>query len=1076
MRQRLLLALLLFVVCQNITAQNDWENEHIFEINKMEARAASYSYKNDNDALKGDRQTARIKSLNGTWKFKYTAKSTDRPTDFIATNFKGEDFADIPVPSNWELQGYGQPIYTNITYPFTPNIQDPNLKYDWKGPQPPKPPKIYRENPVGSYYRDFEVPTEWNNQSIILHFGGVSSAFYVWLNGQKVGYSQGSRLAAEFDITNYVKKGIKNRVAVQVFRWSDGSYLEDQDMWRLSGIHREVLLLAQPKIAINDFYIKTKFDANIEDAKLQIRPKVWIKENQDNLKGYTITAMLYNADNKKVLDKDLSADVNTIYNERWPPRDIPKFALLEANIKRPRKWSAENPYLYTVVLNLKDPNGNITESRSQKIGFRTVEFSAKNELLINGKPIKIMGINRHDHHPKNGKALSRADLRKDVELMKQFNFNAVRTSHYPNDPYFLELCNEYGIYVMAEANIECHHLGSFIPYSPSWAAPILSRVYRMVERDKNNPSIISWSLGNESGTGPAFAAAASWVKDYDASRFIHYEGAQGDPNDPAYIENAGYQSNNWPSMANPTDPPFVDVISRMYPDQSQLENLANSAHINRPIIMCEYMHAMGNSMGGLGEFWDVIRAKPNLIGGFIWDMVDQGLEKKDPNGNTFYAYGGDYGDTPNDHNFCINGVFASDRTPNPHAWEAKYVFQPVAFEAADLQNKQVRIINRFAFTNLDKYVIKWTLSENGKELQSGELPKQDIAASSSAIVAIPFSNKKFNSNSDYWLRISLHEKTDRLWANKGYEVAKEQLLLQAKKPILNYTSTSNKSINALEGNNAFTITGSNFTAIITKDKGLLSSYKIKGVEQISSPLKPNFYRPPIDNDIRGASSKTLKKGRMFWKNIADSIKTTETKISSKNETFITITTNQFVNKKLSFNTNYTFYSDATIAVNFNIKADTSLPEPVRIGLTMGVSKQLKNTVYYGNGPFENYSDRKRNSEIGEYHSKTDAMFTNYVLPQENGNRTETSWLQLTNNQKTGLQITGTPEFNFSIWPYSANNIEEAKHPFELKEEGFYTLNIDYAQAGLGGTLSHLLPEYRLKSGEYNFQFLIKSIK
>ncbi|MGJ8658564.1 MAG: glycoside hydrolase family 2 TIM barrel-domain containing protein [Cellulophaga fucicola] len=1075
MRVNLTLVFLFFATIQCVDAQNDWENEHIYEINKMEARTASYSYKNATDALEGNRDKARVKSLNGIWKFKYTAKSKDRPTDFVAADYTSEDFADIPVPSNWELQGYGQPIYTNITYPFTPNIQDPNLKYDWRGPQPPIPPKIYRDNPVGSYYRDFEVPAEWDNQSIILHFGGVSSAFYVWVNGKKVGYSQGSRLAAEFDISAYIKPNTTNRVAVQVFRWSDGSYLEDQDMWRLSGIHREVLLLAQPKIAINDFYIKTKFDANIEDAKLQIRPKVWVKENKDNLKGWTITAMLFNADKKQVLDKEITVPISTVFNERWPARDITKFGLLEADIRTPNKWSAENPYLYTVVLNVKDPNGKIAESRSQKIGFRKVEFSKKNELLINGKVVKLMGVNRHDHHPTRGKALTREDLRKDAALIKQYNFNAVRTSHYPNDPYFIELCNEYGIYVMSEANIETHHLGSYIPQTPSWTAPILSRVYRMVERDKNNPSIISWSLGNESGTGPAFAAASAWTKDYDSSRFIHYEGAQGDPNNPNYVENAGFASNNWPTMANPTDPAYVDVISRMYPDQQQLTNLANSEHIKRPIVMCEYMHAMGNSMGGLGEFWDEIRAKPNLIGGFIWDMVDQGLTKTNKDGSTYYAYGGDFGDMPNDHNFCINGVFASDRIPNPHAWEAKYVFQPVVFKTADIANKQVQITNRFAFTNLDKHTIKWSIYENGKELESGELASQDIAAAASAIVTIPYKSNLKN-NSDYWLRLTLHEKRDRLWAKKGYLIAKEQLLLKAKKATSEHTSTYKNSISILENENTITVNGSNFSVGISKRNGQLLSYKTKGQEQIVSPLKPNFYRPPIDNDIRGASNKQLKKGRQFWKNILDSVKSTKVVISKKNEKFIKITSEQYISNKLSFSTRYTVYNDATVLVSFKSSASESLPAPIRVGLTMGISKQLKNTSYYGNGPYENYSDRKRNSEIGEYHFKTDDMFTNYVMPQENGNRTETRWLKLTSGKKSGITITGVPEFNFSVWPYSSENIEQAKHPFDLVPEDFYTLNIDYAQTGLGGTLSNLLPQYTLKSGEYNFQFLIQPLQ
>ena len=540
MRLKYITIPLLFLLTQNLFSQtNDWENELMFEENKLSARVPTYSYSSTELALEDDRNKSRVLFLNGQWKFNFVEKEEDRPLDFYQTNFKAKDWAEIPVPSNWELQGYGQPIYTNIVYPFTPNIVElakKSIKQStYLGPQPPKPPYIYRDNPVGSYLKEFEVPEAWGDQSVILHFGGVSSAFYVWVNGQKVGYSQGSRLAAEFDITPYVKEG-KNQLAVQVFRWSDGSYLEDQDMWRLSGIHREVMLLAQPKIALNDFFVKTKFDAQMQDATLSIRPRVWVKSNTEELKKWTVKAQLYDADQQPVLAEKLQISVDEIYNERWPQRDVNKFGMLEANVHLPHKWSAETPYLYQLVFEMTNPEGEIVEARTQKIGFRKVEFGKDNELLINGEEVKIMGVNRHDHHPVRGKALTREDIKKDVELVKQFNFNAVRTSHYPNDPYFYQLCNEYGIYVMDEANVEAHALGSYIPQNPRWPAAILNRVIRMVERDKNHPCVISWSLGNEAGTGPAFAAAAAWVKDYDPSRFIHYEGAQGDPTHPNYQE------------------------------------------------------------------------------------------------------------------------------------------------------------------------------------------------------------------------------------------------------------------------------------------------------------------------------------------------------------------------------------------------------------------------------------------------------------------------------------------------------------------------------------------------------------
>lgn len=1057
-------------------AQNDWENERMFEKNKLDARVPTYSYKNVSDALSGDRDKARVISLNGTWKFNYTAKSEDRPLDFTGRDFSGGDWDEIPVPSNWEVLGYGQPIYSNIIYPFTPNILDPDLKSDWKGPMPPHPPYIYRDNPVGSYYRDFEVPEEWDGQSIILHFGGVSSAFYLWINGEEVAYSQGSRLAAEFDITEFIVPG-RNRLALQAFRWSDGSYIEDQDMWRLSGIHREVLLMAQPKIALNDFYVRTELDDALMDAKLEIRPRVWVKEKKDDLEGWKISAMLFDPENIKVLDAPISIDVENVYNERWAPRDLPKFALMEADIPRPKKWSAEYPNLYTIVFSVTDPDGKLVEARSHKIGFRKVEFSAKNELLINGQVVKLMGVNRHDTSPLHGKALTREEILKDVELLKQFNFNSVRTSHYPNDPYFYDLCNEYGLYVMGEANIECHHLGSYIPSSPSWPAAIMSRVIRMVERDKNHPCIISWSLGNESGTGPAFAAAAAWIKYYDPSRFIHYEGAQGDPNDPHYIEGPaiGYETQKWPAMANPDDPDYVDVISRMYPELHQLINLSESPHINRPIVMCEYLHAMGNSIGQLGEFWDEIRARPNLIGGFIWDMVDQGLEQThEETGQKYYAYGGDFGDIPNDGNFCFNGVFASDRTPNPHAWECKYIFQPVSFESAGGEKGMIRVMNRFSFTNLSEYEIRWSLSENGKQQQSGIFPQLNLNPGGTAELPVPIKKTEYRDGSEYWIRLSLHEKNDRLWCKKGYELAHDQFLLKSRKEPGAWIPSSKSLVSASEDDKDITVTGKGFSAVISKSGGGLISYKIGGKEMLSSPLHPDFWRPPADNDRRFRRFYQAKK---IWQDADKELATGRVEITSEQEGLIKVLVKQDYKNKVSLETTYSIYSDGNIVVTMDLDADASLPGMVKFGITMGVPSDLNRTSYYGKGPWENYIDRKRGAVVDEFSLQTDDLFHSYAMPQENGNRCDTRWIKLsTGNGKSGLMISGIPHFEFSVWPYSADNIEDAKHPYDLDPQGFYTVNIMHANSGLGGMRVAPLPHQEIKSGRHKFEFRIGPLR
>ncbi|SDR70547.1 beta-galactosidase [Polaribacter sp. KT25b] len=1066
----------LFVIFSQISfSQNDWENELMFEQNKLRSRVPSYSFINHSDALERNRDKARMQSLNGTWKFNFVEKSQNRPTDFIKKDFNDANWNDILVPSNWELQGFGQPIYTNIIYPFTPNIKNGGKRnFNYMGPNPPQFPFIekYRDNPVGSYYRDFTIPTEWKNLSVILHFGGISSAFYVWVNGKKVGYSQGSRLAAEFDITEFLSKG-KNRIAVQVFRWSDGSYLEDQDMWRLSGIHREVLLLAQPKIALNDFFVRTKFDDKLENAKIEVRPHLWIKANEDNLKGYTISADLYDAENKKVVDKSMSCAIEDVFFERWPQRDITKFAFLETIIKNPIKWSSENPYLYTLVFDVKDPSGKILESRSQKVGFRQVRFSKENELLINGKVTKIKGVNRHDHHPIRGKALTRKDLEDDVKLLKKFNFNAVRTSHYPNDPYFYDLCDTYGIYVMDEANVETHHLGSYAPQQPSLAIPILSRVMRMIDRDKNHASIISWSMGNEAGTGPAFAAAASWAKDYDSSRFIHYEGAQGDPTHPAYKEgDEGQKMFRGPAHANPTDPKYVDVLSRMYPEIYQLKAMSESKYINRPIIMCEYAHAMGNSIGGLGEYWDLINSKKNLIGGFIWDIKDQGLVKKDKNGKDFFAYGGDFGDYPNAGNFCINGVFSADGKPNPHAWEVKYIHQPFNFKAVDIKNGEVLAINHLNKTNLNEYDVRWTLSENGKEIQSGFLQNIDVRASSSSALNIPFKKVRFKDENEYWLKISVQEKQATFWAAKGYEVAKEQLLVREKLSENNYSSTSKSKLQVIENTADVVIKTRKYRAKVSKKSGELTSFIKNGKEQILSPLKPNFFRPPIDNDLRGASSKDFKKSRGYWEFLNEQLEIKSVKVitDKTNETRVIVKKNYKDEVKL--NLVYTFLSDGRIVVKMDLDAEESLPGLVKFGVTLGVSKDYNTTTFYGKGPNENYIDRKRGTEVDEFTFKTDDLFTNYVFPQENGNRSDVRWLQLSENRNNNLRIEGASTFGFSIWPYSAENIQKAKHPFDLKKQDFYTLNLHLIQMSVNGTLSETLPQFVIPSGKYEFEFIL----
>jgi beta-galactosidase len=1083
-----LFILVLSLCATTLFAQNNsWEDPAYIAKNKLPGRATSYSYKSADDALNCDRETSRMISLNGIWKFNFVEKEEDRPLDFYKQDVS--DWDDIEVPSNWEMKGYGTPIYVNAGYPFRPELpaeaqKDPIAWYkknyvvpeglsteelyrrfyaDVASKLVPEPPFITRDNPVGSYVRSFTIPEDWNNKKIVLHFGGVSSAMFVYVNEQKVGYSQGSRLPAEFDITEFVKAG-ENKVAVQVFRWCDGSYLEDQDHWRMSGIHREVLVMAQPKVAIEDFFVRTRLDANYQDALLQIRPTITRGTGVDT-KGWTLEAELYSPQNNRVLQAPITKNVDAIIYEGYPQRDNVYFGLLEEKITGPELWSAENPTLYTVVLSLKDADENVVEARSAKIGFREVE-TKNGQLYVNGKSIKLYGVNRHDHDHLGGKSLTREDMENDVLLMKRFNFNAVRTSHYPNDPYFYDMCDKCGLYVLDEANIETHGLMGYLTNQSEWHMAFQDRVVRMVERDKNHPSIIGWSLGNESGTGPNHAAAAGWVKDFDPTRFIHYEGAQGQPEHPDYTAYGSDAFRKKGRTANPTDPLWVDVISRMYANLEDMEALAKSPYISRPIMECEYAHAMGNSLGNFQEYWDLMHSYPNLIGGFIWDWIDQGVLTSDENGKEFFAYGGDFGDQPNDNNFCMNGVIASDRTPKPQTWEAKYVMQPVQITAVDLENGLVRMLNRFNFDNLNEYKVSWTLNEDATEIQSGVLEGLSLNPGANKVVEIPFAAIKPKANAEYWLRISVQLKEDKNWAKAGHELAKQQFKL----PI--QTEVTAKEINADnitfdESDEQIVVSGKNFQAIIGKKSGLIESYQQGGKQVITSALKPYFWRPLTDNDERGWK---VQQSIAIWKDLPGmlTVKNLNADASSAN---IAV---KLAYKELSLALNYSFTNEGTVNVKFDLAIPEEMPEPIRVGMNMGVSTDLQQMSFYGKGPFENYSDRNGAAEIDIYQGSVDDFYYNYTKPQESSNHTCVRWLALTNNN-SGLMVLGETPLQTSVWPYTAENIYEAQHPTELEKADALTVNISHKMAGVGGNDSwsinaRPINKYRLLEKAYSYEF------
>ena len=1024
---------------------NDWENPLVSGINRLPAHATSISFESVDKAKGYDlRTSSRYHSLNGIWKFNWSPVPEQAPENFFLDDYNVSSWKEIEVPANWELLGYGTAIYTNIIYPFVPA-------------DPPKVPGD--DNPVGCYVREFNLPADWKDMKITLHFGGVSSAFYVWLNGEFIGYSEDSRLPAEFDITSAVRPR-NNRLAVKVYRWSDGSYLEDQDHWRLSGIHREVYLAASPETYISDLFVQTDLDQNYQNGTIRIRPKLhYIKADQ--AEKWRIGFNLYDKKQVPVFKENIEKSTyDLIYPQYTQTAHVP-FGFFEENVVQPGKWSAEDPVLFTLVIYLKDENGKLVEARSTRVGFRDLKIQ-KGELLVNGVPVKLIGTNRHDHDQNTGKVVSKELMEQDARLMKQFNFNAVRTSHYPNDPYWLDLCDEYGLYVIDEANLETHGVNSMLSNDPQWYEAFLSRAIRMVERDKNHPSIIMWSLGNESGSGPNHAAMAGWIKAYDPTRFIHYEGAQTNIND---------KPTNPPSP----DPPYVDVISRMYWPIQEMVKLANADYDDRPVMWCEYAHAMGNSVGDLDAFWEAIRSNKRMLGAFIWDWVDQGIVKKNPEGKTYWAYGGDFGDTLiNDGNFCINGVVYPDRTAKPATYHCKYVFQPVGISPQDLSKGVIRIKNRYNFLSLDHLNGSWILSKNGETIRNGQIELDGIQQGEEKIIRINMEIPgKLNPGDEYFLNLTFQLKEDKLWADAGHVVATEQFKLPYENRLLPVMDISGlPAIQLSENGDQYVIEGKNFNIIFDKINGFLSSIVFQNQEIIKDPMKPNFWRPQTDNDFRGTMTHIFQG---VWKIAGSNAKLVRMDLLRINEGIIKIIAQHLlpdVHSEIVMS--YTIYGSGDILVNYSFEPGKDLPDIPRIGLQLGINASMKSMEWYGRGPMESYWDRKTGVPFGVYEQDVNQDYQMYIKPQESGNKSDVRWTIL-KNDVAGFLIMTQNEINISAWPYSMEQIENARHTVDLVPEESITLNIDKLQMGLGGDDSWSMrarphETFRIYPAEYTYSF------
>ncbi len=1045
-------------VVPTVFGTEPWEDPLVSGINREPARATAYSFGTIADALRGDRAASRFLSLNGQWDFSFALKPSDAPIDFYKSRVSG--WQQIEVPGNWEMKGYDKPIYKSAVYPFRPV-------------NPPHVPKDY--NGVGCYQRSFTLPAGWRDMNITLHFGGVSSAYKVWLNGKFLGYAEDAFLSSEFNITPYLQEGA-NVLSVWVIRWSDGSFLEDQDQWRLSGIHREVFLMAEPKLRIADFFYQTKLDKDYKDAVLSIRPRI---ENLTGAEvpGYRIKAQLYDKAGNAVLPTPLERSAESIINEIYPRLDNAKFGLLETTISNPLKWSDEAPNLYTLVLSLEDSTGRLLEAKSCKLGFRSVAFSKENgKLLINGKQTYLYGINRPDHHPTKGKALSREDILEDVRTIKQFNFNCIRTSHYPMDPYLYDLCDEYGILVIDEANLETHGLGGKLSNDPMWTGAYLERSSRMVMRDKNHPSIIIWSLGNEAGRGPNHAAMAWWIKEFDITRPVHYEPAMGDPrlegymdpSDPRYLKPNDHSHRT----QNPKDAPYVDFVSRMYPGIYTPKLLADQANgDSRPIFFVEYAHAMGNSVGNMKDFWDEFRSTPRVIGGAIWEFRDQGLLKIDSAGVPFYAYGGDFGEKYFD-NFTIKGVVASDGRPKAAMWECKRVYQGAQSELMDAQKGLVKISNRHAVKSLGDYVVYLIVREDGVEVVRKMLPAIHLAAGRDTVISMAQWLPKQKAGAEYLADIHFVLAQDEPWAPKGFEVASNQFALTGLSSV-KARPKNFPAVSVQETSGQYRVVGKNFSVSIDRTNGALASYVVKGVEQIFAPLLPHFKRPLTDNDRRGW--KPNRKLRQWYQ---PGLKLKDISASTATKGLVSIRSQySLINDSAALEVVYTINGDGVIKVDYALQCKPGLPAIPKVGMQGGIKRAYNNITWYGKGPLENYVDRAYGFDAAVYSQPLAEFMEPYAVPQENGNRTGVRWMQFADKAGNGLLVVADSLLSMSAWPYTEENIETAKHTNKLKEAGYLTVNIDLVQMGVGGNdswsdVAAPLEKYQIPAGDHRYRFYL----
>jgi len=1005
---------------QQTDSTHHWEDQTVFQINREEPRAHYFLFESEELALTKETDRSKyFQSLNGQWKFHFAKDPSQKAEGFEQIDHDISRWENIMVPGHWEMQGWSVPIYLDEEYPFTPD--------------PPLVPHDY--NAVGSYVKTFNLNKDWNDRDIFIHFGGVRSAFYFWLNGEYVGYSQGSKTPAVFNITEKVKPG-ENRVAVQVYRFSDGNYLEGQDTWRVSGLERDVYIYSEPKTRIVDFFLKAELGEDLKSGHFSIDVEL---QNPDGHSGHSLQLSL------------TGHELNKNYEEPISNRADQTIRIVD-QFDEVQPWSAETPDLYQLHITHVDENGDVAGSLVQQVGFKRVEIK-NSQLLVNGKAIMFRGVNRHEWDPVRGRSITEESMLKDIQLMKENNINAVRTAHYPNQERWYELCNEYGLYVIDEANIEAHgmrfHEKSYglISNDPTWTAQWIDRGKRMVERDKNQPSIIMWSMGNEAGDGENFVKLYDWIKSRDNTRPVSYQ--------PAWYED------------------HTDVVFPMYKNTDFISEYAEKNEHGKPLILCEYAHAMGNSVGNLVDYWDTFEKYDVLQGGFIWDWVDQVILKTDENGNEYWAYGGDFGDeyAENDSNFCANGLIAADRTINPHMHEVKKVYQPIKFEQ-DQQPGSLVVTNQYDFISMDHLDLDWHLKADGNVVLSGEIGRIDLEAGAEKRLTLNFGGFIPEQNTEYFLMVRAKTHGSQPMIVKEHVVAWEQFKLNFNNVVENSQPEYNiPSVEKLD--TGIKISSEDFSVFFDGNSGLISDYSFKEQDLITTTIRDNFWRAPNDNDLGNGMPKRTGIWSTIHEDLSAEILSADTKMN-----FIQIDVNRSTaDKTLFIKSTYKVYGNGMIDAAHHYSMNDSLPEIPRVGIKMEFPGSFDEVTWYGRGPHESYVDRKTSAPIDVYTGSVWDQSFQYVRPQETGNKTDVRWMALTNND-VGLMIKGSPTFDGSVHQYPYDDLDYVpkgqKHgKLDLKPKDVVNWLIDMKQMGVGGDNSWGAKphdKYMIFPGEYSFVY------